>query len=134
MTDIDNSLPKAQVIEGSKHSWELVVGMEVHAQIKSKAKLFSSASTNFGSEPNSNVSIVDAAMPGMLPVLNMFCIEQAVKTGLGLKAEINLFSQFDRKNYFYPDHRVIKLVNSIILLLVEVKLLLISKIRLEILG
>ena len=67
MTDIDNSLPKAQVIEGSKHSWELVVGMEVHAQIKSKAKLFSSASTNFGSEPNSNVSIVDAAMPGMLP-------------------------------------------------------------------
>ena len=103
MTDIDNSLPKAQVIEGSKHSWELVVGMEVHAQIKSKAKLFSSASTNFGSEPNSNVSIVDAAMPGMLPVLNMFCIEQAVKTGLGLKAEINLFSQFDRKNYFYPD-------------------------------
>ena len=103
MTDIDNSLPKAQVIEGNKHSWELVVGMEVHAQIKSKAKLFSSASTNFGSEPNSNVSIVDAAMPGMLPVLNMFCIEQAVKTGLGLKAEINLFSQFDRKNYFYPD-------------------------------
>ena len=103
MTDIDNSLPKAQVIEGRKHSWELVVGMEVHAQIKSKAKLFSSASTNFGSEPNSNVSIVDAAMPGMLPVLNMFCIEQAVKTGLGLKAEINLFSQFDRKNYFYHD-------------------------------
>ena len=124
MTDIDNSLPKAQVIEGSKHSWELVVGMEVHAQIKSKAKLFSSASTNFGSEPNSNVSIVDAAMPGMLPVLNMFCIEQAVKTGLGLKAEINLFHNLiERIIFIQTFHRVIKLVNSIILLLVEVKLL-----------
>ena len=96
-------LPNPQIIEGNKDSWELVIGMEVHAQIKSKAKLFSSASTNFGSEPNSNVSLVDAAMPGMLPVLNMFCIEQAVKTGLGLKAKINLFSQFDRKNYFYAD-------------------------------
>ena len=103
MTDFDCRLPKPQIIEGNKYSWELVIGMEVHAQIKSKAKLFSSASTNFGSEPNSNVSIVDAAMPGMLPVLNMFCIEQAVKTGLGLKAKINLYSQFDRKNYFYPD-------------------------------
>ena len=95
--------PDPQTIQGSNEIWELVIGMEVHAQIKSKSKLFSSASTNFGSEPNSNVSLVDAAMPGMLPVLNMFCIEQAVKTGLGLKAEINLFSQFDRKNYFYPD-------------------------------
>ena len=103
MTDFDCKLPKPQIIEGNKYSWELVIGMEVHAQIKSKAKLFSSASTDFGSEPNSNVSIVDAAMPGMLPVLNMFCIEQAVKTGLGLKAKINLYSQFDRKNYFYPD-------------------------------
>ena len=103
MTDFDCKLPKPQIIEGNKYSWELVIGMEVHAQIKSKAKLFSSASTNFGSEPNSNVSVVDAAMPGMLPVLNMFCIEQAVKTGLGLKAKINLYSQFDRKNYFYPD-------------------------------
>ena len=90
MTDFDCKLPKPQIIEGNKYSWELVIGMEVHAQIKSKAKLFSSASTDFGSEPNSNVSIVDAAMPGMLPVLNMFCIEQAVKTGLGLKAKINL--------------------------------------------
>ena len=103
MIDFDCKLPKPQLIEGNKFSWELVIGMEVHAQIKSKAKLFSSASTNFGSEPNSNVSIVDAAMPGMLPVLNMFCIEQAIKTGLGLKAKINLYSQFDRKNYFYPD-------------------------------
>ena len=77
--------------------------MEVHAQIKSKAKLFSEAATDFGNEPNSNVSLVDAAMPGMLPVLNNFCVEQAIKTGLGLKAKINLFSQFDRKNYFYPD-------------------------------
>ena len=75
----------------------------VSPKVNAEAKLFSSTSTNFGSEPNSNVSIVDAAMPGMLPVLNMFCIEQAVKTGLGLKAKINLYSQFDRKNYFYPD-------------------------------
>ena len=103
MTDFDYKLPRPQIIEGNNYNWELVIGMEVHAQIKSKAKLFSSASTNFGNEPNSNVSMVDAAMPGMLPVLNMFCIEQAVKTGLGIKAKINLFSQFDRKNYFYPD-------------------------------
>jgi aspartyl-tRNA(Asn)/glutamyl-tRNA(Gln) amidotransferase subunit B len=77
--------------------------MEVHAQIASKAKLFSGASTKFGNEPNSNVAFVDAAMPGMLPVINEFCVEQAVRTGLGLQAEINLFSAFDRKNYFYPD-------------------------------
>jgi len=81
----------------------LVIGMEVHAQIASKAKLFSGASTKFGNEPNSNVAFVDAAMPGMLPVINEFCVEQAVRTGLGLQAEINLFSAFDRKNYFYPD-------------------------------
>jgi aspartyl-tRNA(Asn)/glutamyl-tRNA(Gln) amidotransferase subunit B len=80
-----------------------VIGMEVHAQIASKAKLFSGASTKFGNEPNSNVAFVDAAMPGMLPVINEFCVEQAVRTGLGLQAEINLFSAFDRKNYFYPD-------------------------------
>ncbi|MGB5067570.1 MAG: Asp-tRNA(Asn)/Glu-tRNA(Gln) amidotransferase subunit GatB, partial [Albidovulum sp.] len=83
--------------------WELVIGMEIHAQVASKAKLFSGASTEFGQEPNSNVAFVDAAMPGMLPVINDFCVEQAVRTGLGLKAQINLFSAFDRKNYFYPD-------------------------------
>jgi aspartyl-tRNA(Asn)/glutamyl-tRNA(Gln) amidotransferase subunit B len=95
--------PKPRVIAGAKHDWELVIGMEVHAQVASNAKLFSGASTAFGSEPNANVSFVDAAMPGMLPVLNEFCVEQAVRTGLGLKAAINLFSAFDRKNYFYPD-------------------------------
>ena len=86
-----------------KGDWELVIGMEVHAQVASKSKLFSGASTKFGNEPNSNVSMVDAAMPGMLPVINEFCVEQAVRTGLGLKAKINLYSAFDRKNYFYPD-------------------------------
>jgi len=80
-----------------------VIGMEVHAQVSSEAKLFSGASTKFGAEPNSNVAFVDAAMPGMLPVINEYCVEQAVRTGLGLKAEINLKSAFDRKNYFYPD-------------------------------
>ena len=88
---------------GAKYDWELVIGMEVHAQVASTSKLFSGASTEFGNEPNSNVSFVDAAMPGMLPVINEFCVEQAVKTGLGLKAKINLWSAFDRKNYFYPD-------------------------------
>ncbi|PCH85416.1 MAG: Asp-tRNA(Asn)/Glu-tRNA(Gln) amidotransferase GatCAB subunit B, partial [Flavobacteriales bacterium] len=88
---------------GAKGDWELVIGLEVHAQVASKAKLFSGASTKFGAEPNSNVSFVDAAMPGMLPVINQFCVEQAVRTGLGLNAEINLYSAFDRKNYFYPD-------------------------------
>lgn len=91
------------VIEGDTGDWEIVLGLEVHAQVASNAKLFSGASTTFGSEPNSNVSLVDAAMPGMLPVINKFCVEQAVKTGLGLKAEINEYSRFDRKNYFYPD-------------------------------
>ena len=103
MLDLTYSAPKPKVIAGAKHDWELVIGMEVHAQIASKAKLFSGASTQFGSEPNANVAFVDAAMPGMLPVVNEFCIEQAVRTGLGLKARINLVSAFDRKNYFYPD-------------------------------
>ncbi len=90
-------------IPGATGDWELIVGMEVHAQILSKAKLFSGASTGFGGEPNDHVSLVDAAMPGMLPVINGFCVEQAVRTGLGLNAQINLRSVFDRKNYFYPD-------------------------------
>ncbi len=103
MLDLAYSLPKPRVIQGAKHDWELVIGMEIHAQVASNAKLFSGASTTFGAEPNSNVSFVDAAMPGMLPVINEFCVEQAVRTGLGLKAQINLMSAFDRKNYFYPD-------------------------------
>ena len=90
-------------ITGSTGEWELVIGLEIHAQVTSKAKLFSGSSTKFGAEPNTQVSFVDSAMPGMLPVLNEFCVEQAVKTGLGLNAKINLFSAFDRKNYFYPD-------------------------------
>ncbi|MDP2061873.1 MAG: Asp-tRNA(Asn)/Glu-tRNA(Gln) amidotransferase subunit GatB [Phaeovulum sp.] len=95
--------PEAKVIHGATGPWELVIGLEVHAQVASNAKLFSGASTLFGAEPNSNVAFVDAAMPGMLPVINEFCVAQAVRTGLGLKAEINLRSAFDRKNYFYPD-------------------------------
>ncbi|MEO1291685.1 MAG: Asp-tRNA(Asn)/Glu-tRNA(Gln) amidotransferase subunit GatB [Pseudomonadota bacterium] len=95
--------PKADIVHSAKGDWEIVIGMEVHAQVHSKAKLFSGASTQFGAEPNSNVALVDAAMPGMLPVINEFCVEQAVRTGLGIKAAINLRSQFDRKNYFYPD-------------------------------
>jgi len=103
MLDITYESPKPKLISGAKHDWELVIGMEVHAQVASKSKLFSGASTKFGAEPNSNVAFVDAAMPGMLPVINEFCVEQAVRTGLGLKAQINLKSAFDRKNYFYPD-------------------------------
>ena len=103
MLDLTFEPPKIKTIAGAKYDCELVIGMEVHAQIASKAKLFSGASTKFGNEPNSNVAFVDAAMPGMLPVINEFCVEQAVRTGLGLQAEINLFSAFDRKNYFYPD-------------------------------
>jgi aspartyl-tRNA(Asn)/glutamyl-tRNA(Gln) amidotransferase subunit B len=103
MLDLTYELPKPKVISGAKHDWELVIGMEVHAQVSSNAKLFSGASTKFGAEPNANVAFVDAAMPGMLPVINEYCIEQAVRTGLGLKAVINLNSAFDRKNYFYPD-------------------------------
>ena len=92
-----------KLIKGATGDWEVVVGMEVHAQVTSKAKLFSGASTEFGGAPNSHVSLVDAAMPGMLPVINDECVRQAVRTGLGLKAKINLKSVFDRKNYFYPD-------------------------------
>lgn len=103
MLDLTFEAPKPKVISGAKHDWELVIGMEIHAQVSSNSKLFSGASTLFGAEPNSNVSFVDCAMPGMLPVINEFCVEQAVKSGLGLKAKINLFSAFDRKNYFYPD-------------------------------
>ena len=91
------------LMRGATGDWELVIGLEVHAQVASKAKLFSGASTEFGGEPNSHVSLVDAAMPGMLPVINEGCIAQAVRTGLGLDAKINLVSVFDRKNYFYPD-------------------------------
>ena len=90
-------------ISGETGKWEVVIGLEVHAQVSSNAKLFSSSATQFGSEPNSQVSLIDAAMPGMLPVINKFCVEQAVRTGLGLKAKINLTSVFDRKNYFYAD-------------------------------
>ncbi len=91
------------LIQGATGDWEIVIGLEVHAQISSQSKLFSGSSTEFGAQANSQVSMVDAAMPGMLPVINKYCVEQAVKTGLGLKAEINLYSVFDRKNYFYPD-------------------------------
>ncbi|PKP82353.1 MAG: Asp-tRNA(Asn)/Glu-tRNA(Gln) amidotransferase GatCAB subunit B [Alphaproteobacteria bacterium HGW-Alphaproteobacteria-18] len=90
-------------IKGETGDWEVVMGLEIHAQVASNAKLFSGASTTFGADPNCNVSLVDAAMPGMLPVINRFCVEQAIRTGLGLKAEINTYSRFDRKNYFYPD-------------------------------
>jgi len=93
----------AKLIRGATGDWEVVIGMEVHAQVASKAKLFSGASTEFGGEPNSHVSLVDAAMPGMLPVINEECVKQAIRTGLGLNAKINLRSVFDRKNYFYPD-------------------------------
>jgi aspartyl-tRNA(Asn)/glutamyl-tRNA(Gln) amidotransferase subunit B len=92
-----------KLLKGTTGDWEVVIGMEVHAQVTSKSKLFSGASTEFGAAPNSQVSLVDAAMPGMLPVINAECVRQAVRTGLGLKAKINLKSVFDRKNYFYPD-------------------------------
>ena len=91
------------IIKGNTGDWEIVIGLEIHAQVISNSKLFSGASTAFGGEPNSQVSLVDAAMPGMLPVINQTCIEQAVRTGLGINAQINLFSVFDRKNYFYAD-------------------------------
>ncbi|MEZ5855524.1 MAG: Asp-tRNA(Asn)/Glu-tRNA(Gln) amidotransferase subunit GatB [Hyphomicrobiaceae bacterium] len=93
----------ASLLKGATGDWEVIIGLEVHAQVNSKAKLFSGASTAFGAEPNSHVSLVDAAMPGMLPVINRECVAQAVRTGLGLKAQVNLKSVFDRKNYFYPD-------------------------------
>ncbi len=94
---------KSKLIKGATGDWEVIIGMEVHAQVSSQAKLFSGASTEFGGEANSHVSLVDAAMPGMLPVINEECVSQAVRTGLGLNAKINLKSVFDRKNYFYPD-------------------------------
>jgi len=97
------SVNPGKLIKGQTGDWEVVIGMEVHAQVTSNSKLFSGASTEFGGEPNSHVSLVDAAMPGMLPVINEECVRQAVRTGLGLNAQINLRSVFDRKNYFYPD-------------------------------
>ncbi len=98
-----NAPVKTKRIKGATGEWEVVVGLEVHAQVTSEAKLFSGASTRFGGEPNAQVSLVDAAMPGMLPVINEVCVRQAIRTGLGLQAKINLKSVFDRKNYFYPD-------------------------------
>jgi aspartyl-tRNA(Asn)/glutamyl-tRNA(Gln) amidotransferase subunit B len=97
------SARKDQLVSGATGDWEIIVGLEVHAQVTSNAKLFSGASTSFGAEPNANVALVDAAMPGMLPVINRKCVEQAIRTGLGLNAKINTWSRFDRKNYFYPD-------------------------------
>lgn len=96
-------MTEKNMIAGRTGDWEVVIGLEVHAQVISQAKLFSGAGTSFGAEPNEHVSLVDAAMPGMLPVINKVAIEQAVRTGLGIKAQINRFSVFDRKNYFYPD-------------------------------
>jgi aspartyl-tRNA(Asn)/glutamyl-tRNA(Gln) amidotransferase subunit B len=98
-----NAPVKNKLLKGETGDWEIVIGMEVHAQVLSQSKLFSGASTEFGAEPNSHVSFIDAGFPGMLPVINEKCVEQAVRTGLGLKAQINLRSIFDRKNYFYPD-------------------------------
>lgn len=104
MTLVDTRTPDPQkFIKGATGDWEIVMGLEVHAQVSSEAKLFSGSSTEFGGEQNNHVSFVDAAMPGMLPVINQECVRQAVRTGLGLKAEINNYSVFDRKNYFYPD-------------------------------
>src|SRR6267154_2735142 len=97
------SAASGKLIKRATGDWEMVIGLEVHAQVTSNSKLFSGASTGFGGVPNSHVSLVDAAMPGMLPVINEFCVEQAVRTGLGLNAKINLRSVFDRKNYFYPE-------------------------------
>ena len=97
------SVRQGKLIKGQTGDWEVVIGMEIHAQVTSKSKLFSGASTEFGGEPNTQVSLVDVAMPGMLPVINEECVRQAVRTGLGLNAKINLRSVFDRKNYFYPD-------------------------------
>ena len=103
MQDRAKRAAKGDLVHGATGDWEVVIGMEVHAQVNSRAKLFSGASTEFGGSPNSHVSLVDAAMPGMLPVINAECVAQAVRTGLGLNAKINLVSVFDRKNYFYPD-------------------------------
>ncbi len=104
MTIIGTRMPDPKrLIPGTTGDWEVIIGMEVHAQVTSESKLFSGASTAFGAEPNTNVSLIDAAMPGMLPVINEECVRQAIRTGLGLKAQINLKSVFDRKHYFYPD-------------------------------
>jgi aspartyl-tRNA(Asn)/glutamyl-tRNA(Gln) amidotransferase subunit B len=103
MNVIARPMDPKKLIRGATGDWEVIIGLEVHAQVTSRAKLFSGASTEFGGAPNSHVSLVDAAMPGMLPVINEECVRQAVRTGLGLKAKINLKSVFDRKNYFYPD-------------------------------
>ncbi|WP_135210623.1 Asp-tRNA(Asn)/Glu-tRNA(Gln) amidotransferase subunit GatB [Vitreimonas flagellata] len=104
MTSLDiRSARPDQLVSGEKSQWEIIVGLEVHAQVTSNAKLFSGASAAYGGDPNAHVSLVDAAMPGMLPVINKFCVEQAIRTGLGLNAEIHRVSRFDRKNYFYPD-------------------------------
>src|ERR1700749_704096 len=100
---MDATPQKSKLIKGATGDWEVVIGMEVHAQVNSQAKLFSGASTEFGGEANAHVSLVDAAMPGMLPVINQECVRQAGLTGLGLNAQINLKSVFHRKNYFYPD-------------------------------
>src|SRR5262250_3037467 len=100
---MNSQVSTTKLIKGATGDWEVVIGLEVHAQVASRAKLFSGASTAFGGEPNTHVSLVDAAMPGMLPVINEACVAQAVRTGLGLNAQINLVSVFDRKNYFYPD-------------------------------
>ncbi|MBX3596441.1 MAG: Asp-tRNA(Asn)/Glu-tRNA(Gln) amidotransferase subunit GatB [Rhizobiaceae bacterium] len=104
MSIVDTRTPDPKrLIPGATGDWEVIIGMEVHAQVTSNSKLFSGASTSFGAAPNANVSLVDAAMPGMLPVINEECVRQAIRTGLGLRAQINLKSVFDRKNYFYPD-------------------------------
>src|SRR6202050_5978768 len=100
---MDAPAKKSKLIKGATGDWEVVIVLEVHAQVTSRAKLFSGASTAFGGEPNAHVSLVDAAMPGLLPVINRECVAQAVRTGLGLKAQINRRSTFDRKNYFYHD-------------------------------
>jgi aspartyl-tRNA(Asn)/glutamyl-tRNA(Gln) amidotransferase subunit B len=104
MSLVDTRTPDPKrLISGATGDWEIIIGLEVHAQVTSNSKLFSGSSTEFGKAANSNVSLVDAAMPGMLPVINEECVAQAVRTGLGLKAQINNRSVFDRKNYFYPD-------------------------------
>jgi aspartyl-tRNA(Asn)/glutamyl-tRNA(Gln) amidotransferase subunit B len=103
MTSEKRVAEKKDWIKGATGDWEVIIGLEVHAQVTAKSKLFSGASAEYGGEPNDHVSLVDAAMPGMLPVINEYCVEQAVRTGLGLKAQINNYSVFDRKNYFYPD-------------------------------
>src|SRR5579884_3414278 len=100
---MDAPARKSKLIRGATGDWEVIIGMEVHAQVASRAKLFSGASTEFGGEANTHVSLVDAAMPGMLPVINAECVRQAVRAGLGVNAKVNARSVFDRRSYFYPD-------------------------------